>query len=86
VCPKEGKQNALKNEIASLSSKIMKLTQTEDARSESTRNAIKREAMVYEEKIDELVYELYGVTPEERKLIEGSARSIILGNRGLTLL
>lgn len=75
VCPKEGKQNALKNEIASLSSKIMKLRQTEDAGSESTRNAIKREAMVYEERIDELVYELYGVAPEERKLIEGSAIS-----------
>ena len=70
--PEGEKQNALKAQIAALSSKIMNLTQSADTRSDSTRiDLIKREATVYEERIDELVYELYGVTPEERKLIEG---------------
>jgi hypothetical protein len=34
-------------------------------------NKIDREIAVTDEKIDEIVYELYGVTEEERKMIKG---------------
>ncbi len=37
----------------------------------SERERIEREITVTDEKIDDLVYELYGITEEERKVIEG---------------
>ena len=36
----------------------------------SKREKIEREIKITDEKIDELVYELYGITEEERKIIE----------------
>jgi len=35
------------------------------------REKIEREIAVTDEKIDEIVYGLYGITEEERKIIEG---------------
>jgi hypothetical protein len=71
ILPKDVSQNALKDQIAALSSKITKLNQTISTISDSSRiELLKREATVYEENIDELVYELYAVTAEERQLIE----------------
>ncbi len=37
---------------------------------ESKKELLNREAKIYEEKIDQLVYELYGLTQEERKIVE----------------
>ncbi|NOR22407.1 MAG: hypothetical protein GQ476_06965 [Candidatus Aminicenantes bacterium] len=36
----------------------------------SKREKIEREIKITDEKIDELVYKLYGITDEERKIIE----------------
>ena len=38
----------------------------------SQREAIEREIAVTDERIDDLVYELYGITKGEREIIEGS--------------
>jgi hypothetical protein len=35
------------------------------------REKVEREITITDEKIDDIVYELYGVTEEERKIIEG---------------
>ncbi len=37
----------------------------------SERDKIEREIAVTDEKIDDLVYGLYGITDEERRIIEG---------------
>ncbi len=37
----------------------------------SKRDKIEREIQITDEKIDELVYELYGITEEDRKILEG---------------
>ena len=71
--PTDDRQNGLKDQIASLSSKIMRLNQTVNTISDSSRiGLLNREVTVYEEKIDELVCELYDVTDEERRLIESN--------------
>lgn len=71
ILPKDVSQNVLKDQIAALSSKITKINQTISTISDSSRiELLKREATVYEEKIDELVYELYAVTAEEKQLLE----------------
>jgi hypothetical protein len=71
VNPENKSQNSLRDQIAELSSKIMMLNQTIETISDSSRiKLLKREAAVYEEKIDELVYNLYGVTSEERQIVE----------------
>ena len=41
------------------------------------RDKIEREIAVTDEKIDGIVYELYGVTEEERRIIEGGGKSIV---------
>jgi type II restriction/modification system DNA methylase subunit YeeA len=41
------------------------------ARSESARARLEREINVTDEQIDALVYELYGLTEEEIKVVEG---------------
>ena len=72
VIPKDAGSNTLKDQIAALSLKVMNLNQTISTISDSSRiELLKREATVYEEKIDELVYGLYAVTNEERQIIEG---------------
>ena len=71
ILPTDVSQKALIDQIAALSSKIMKLNQTTSTISDSSHiELLLREAKVYEENIDELVYELYGVTTEERQFIE----------------
>jgi hypothetical protein len=76
VNPVNESQNVLKDKIVELSSKIMRLNQTIDTISDSSRiKLLKREAVVYEEKIDELVYNLYEVTPEERQIVENYTNS-----------
>ena len=71
IRPTDDSQNGLKDQIAALSSKIMRLNQAANTISDLSRiELLKREAAIYEEKIDEIVYELYAVTAEERQLIE----------------
>ena len=40
----------------------------------SKKELLKREANVYEEKIDNLIYELYGLTEEEKKVVDESLK------------
>ena len=48
--------------------KILTITKDEDYLENSTKQAKVRE---YEKQIDQLVYKLYGLTPEDIKIVEG---------------
>jgi hypothetical protein len=37
------------------------------------KKILEREVKVHQERIDELVYELYGLTDDEKSLVEGTA-------------
>ena len=47
--------------------------QKQSANSEVARQRLEREINVTDKQIDALVYELYGLTEEEIKIVEGSA-------------
>ena len=47
--------------------------QKQSANSEAARQRLEREINVTDKQIDALVYELYGLTEEEIKIVEGSA-------------
>jgi type II restriction/modification system DNA methylase subunit YeeA len=47
------------------------LRQLQAAGSEAARERLQREINVTDEQIDALVYELYGLTDEEIKIVEG---------------
>ena len=71
IVPKGENHKNLAEQIASFSSKIMNLNKTLGSNSDSTRlELLKRETTIYEERIDELVYKLYEVTEDERRIIE----------------
>ena len=63
----------IRDQIIDLSKKIFNLYQT-SAVPLGRKNAelLTREAIVYEEKIDAFVYELYGLTDEEKQVVEDS--------------
>ncbi len=44
------------------------------ARTDQEQTFIKRQIAVTDTEIDELVYELYGLTEEERKIVEGGGK------------
>jgi hypothetical protein len=71
IDPKTEQQLALKKQIIELCKRILERNKTIAITTDSTRvELLEREAIVYEEKIDQLVYQLYDITSEERKLIE----------------
>jgi restriction endonuclease S subunit len=71
INPKTEAQLALKEQIIDLCKRVLELNRTISTTTDSTKvEFLEREAIVYEEKIDQLVYQLYNITPEERMLIE----------------
>lgn len=71
IIPKDNNKKSLADQIALFSSKIMNLNQTVGTILDSARiELLKREATVYEEKIDALVYKLYEITEGEQRIIE----------------
>ena len=50
--------------------KILLITKHSNYYNDPAKQAIVRE---YEEQIDKMVYKLYGLTPEEIKMVEGSS-------------
>jgi type I restriction-modification system DNA methylase subunit len=66
---KSGKQKV--QEIATLVKKVLELNKTKQNSSDPARKAdLEREAKIYEEKIDEIVYKLYEINDAEREIIE----------------
>ena len=55
--------------IVALVDKILAITKDADYPDNATKQAKVRE---YEKQIDQLVYQLYGLTDEEIKIVEGS--------------
>lgn len=72
ICvPNEKGAKEKAKEVSSLVDKILELNnKKQNAADVSKKGMLEREAKVYEEKIDEIVYELYGLTTEERKIVE----------------
>lgn len=69
------KEKTIHNDIVKLVDKMLELNKKKKTLPlSSKRDKIEREIKITDEKIDELVYELYGITEEERKIIEGESR------------
>jgi hypothetical protein len=65
---------ARQDKMVSLVEQMIELSRQERAaKSESTRTRIRQAINVSQEQIDSLVYELYGLTDEEIKIVEGTA-------------
>jgi type I restriction-modification system DNA methylase subunit len=75
ICVPDTRDLAKADEVASLVDKILDLNKEKQAIVDtSKKELLEREAKVYEEKIDRLVYELYGITESEKKTIEESLK------------
>lgn len=58
-----------------LADKILEIHKKRQATPESSKKEmLDREVRVYEEKIDSIIYELYGLTAQERQLVDGQTR------------
>ncbi len=67
-------EKATHDKLVSLVDRILELHKKKNSLPPSAeREKIEREIAVTDEKIDEIVYGLYGITGEERKVIEGKA-------------
>jgi len=65
-------EKALHDKLVSLVDRMLDLHKKKNSLPPSAeREKIEREIAITDEKIDEIVYELYGITEEERKIIEG---------------
>jgi len=68
------KEKAMHDKMVLLVDKMLELNKNKAALPPSSkRDRIEREIQITDEKIDELVYELYGITEEERKIIENTS-------------
>jgi len=69
---KKPSEKAIHDKLVSLVDRMLELHKKKNAMSLSAeREKVEREIAVTDEKIDDIVYGLYGVTEEERKIIEG---------------
>ncbi len=67
-------EKATHDKLVSLVDRMLELHKKKNSMPPSSeRDKIEREIAVTDEKIDEIVYGLYGITGEERKVIEGKA-------------
>jgi hypothetical protein len=72
ILPSDKNKESIASQIISMVDKIDVLYKEVDSHDSSNKELLNREAKVYEEKIDRLVYDLYNITDEERKIIEGN--------------
>ena len=71
IIPVNQLQMNLRDQITDLAKKVMGLYQNMATSSDSLRKELlMREATVYEERIDELVYDLYGLNDEEKRIVD----------------
>ncbi|MFQ6084335.1 MAG: hypothetical protein ACE5WD_13390 [Candidatus Aminicenantia bacterium] len=68
---RQAHHKAMHDKMAELVDKMLELNKKKHSLLLShERERIEREIKITDEKIDELVYKLYGITEEERKIIE----------------
>ena len=71
---KKSSEKAIHDKLVSLVDRMLDLHKKKNPMPPSAeREKVEREIAVTDEKIDEIVYGLYGITEEERKIIEGKA-------------
>jgi hypothetical protein len=64
-------EKAIHDKLVSLVDRMLELHKKKSSLPPSAeRDKIEREIVISDEKIDEIVYALYGITEEERKIIE----------------
>jgi adenine-specific DNA-methyltransferase len=67
----DSREKAIHDKLVSLVDRMLELHKKKNSLSPSAeRDKIEREISIIDEKIDEIVYGLYGITNEERKIIE----------------
>lgn len=70
---KNEKEKSLHDKLVLLVGRMLELHKKKGSMPPSSeREKIEREIAVTDEKIDDIVYGLYGITEEERRIIEGS--------------
>jgi hypothetical protein len=72
MLPSDKNKEAIANQIITMVDKIDTLYKDVESHDSTEKELLNREAKVYEEKIDQLVYDLYDVGENERKIIENS--------------
>ncbi len=73
-------EKAIHDKLVSLVDRMLELHKKKSSLPPSAeRDKIEREIAITDEKIDEIVYGLYGVTEDERKIIEGNSNKLING-------
>ncbi len=74
---KNPKEKSMHDKMVDLVDKMLELNKKKIALPPSSkRDKIEREIQITDEKIDELVYELYGISEKERKIIEARGKDI----------
>jgi hypothetical protein len=67
-------QKSVHDKIIQLVSQILTAKkQLHEAKTESDKNYLERKCATLDKQIDELVYQLYGLTEEEIKIVEGES-------------
>ena len=59
------------DKVVSLVERMLELHKTPSARTPQDKERVKREIESIDKQIDRLVYELYGLSPEEIAIVEG---------------
>jgi len=76
INPTNPTEKALHDKLVSLVDRMLELHKKKNSLPPSAeRDKIEREIAVTDEKIDEIVYRLYGITEEEKRIIEGMGKS-----------
>jgi len=70
----EPKEKDIYDQLVKHVEQVLELNKKKQVSDISKKELFDREVKVYEEKIDELVYKLYGITEEEKKIIEESLK------------
>lgn len=73
--PREIIQPAVEKKLSSMADKMMGLISASTAKSDAERAALQNAIRKTDRDIDQLVYQLYGLTPEEIALVEGTAET-----------
>ena len=69
IIPSDKHKEDIANQIINMVDKISTIYKEIESYNSPGKEVQNREAKVYEERIDQLVYDLYGITEEERKII-----------------
>ena len=74
VLPSDKQKEAIASQINIMVDKVSAIYKEIESNKSSKNELLDREAKVYEEKIDQLAYDLYGITEEEKQIVESNCK------------